>query len=359
MNSTEEHLVKNVTYEDPLGPEVGKFVYPAIGGLMFLAILFNTTGILLMLKSRDLRKHSQNFIFMIISVTELLIDVFYLFQVFWKSEIQYVCGIAFFLYTMGRHNVITHLIYLCVERFCAVKPVLNNMFQRMIRIKCRLIFLAISLISSCVLFLPTVIMYANPVTHACGVIDIFGEKHGFVLGMNRTVFCVELLFVSVIYIYLVKKIKSLNNVIHVQTAPVAQSRTIPTTKDNASNPSSNNPPQTFSMTSKCSSVKDGQTCCDQTMTSSNKDSEYSYQSQTNSMPKGRWRLRAFKMLRCAILTTVVPSIPLFFIQLMTLIRPSLRSPLLDLFISLCNISHAIIYPLVFMVTVKQCKCKRQ
>lgn len=201
MNTTTE---TNASYVDPLG-ETGKIIYPTIGTIMFLAIVFNITGIALMLKSKELRKHSQNFIYMIISMTELFIDVFYLMMVFWKQRVLYVCGIFFFLYTVGRHNVIIHLIYLCVERFCAVNPSLNRTFQRMITIKSRLIFLALSMVASCILFLPPIILYATPEPNDCGVAQIFAENGGLVLGVNRTVYSVELIFIFTIYIYLVKK----------------------------------------------------------------------------------------------------------------------------------------------------------
>lgn len=358
MNATTKTYSSNSTYVDPLG-EAGKIIYPAIGTIMFLAIVFNITGVVLMLKSKELRKHSQNFIYMIISMTELFIDVFYLLMVFWKQRVLYVCGIFFFLYTVGRHNVIIHLIYLCVERFCAVNPSLHRTFQRMITIKSRLIFLGLSMVASCILVLPPIILYATPEPYDCGVAHIFAENTGFVLGINRTVFSIELLFIFTIYIYLVKKIKTINNSVHPITVvrTVEEHGTLSSLKENSRNPSTLI--TTTTLNSKPSEVlcnPDRSTGC-----SSQENDKYSQNRiQVSSIPKkSKWKLKAFKMLKCAILTTIIPSTPLIFIHILILIKPSLRNHFLDLIISLCNISHAIIYPLVFMITVKQCKCTKR
>lgn len=355
MNTTTE---TNASYVDPLG-ETGKIIYPTIGTIMFLAIVFNITGIALMLKSKELRKHSQNFIYMIISMTELFIDVFYLMMVFWKQRVLYVCGIFFFLYTVGRHNVIIHLIYLCVERFCAVNPSLNRTFQRMITIKSRLIFLALSMVASCILFLPPIILYATPEPNDCGVAQIFAENGGLVLGVNRTVYSVELIFIFTIYIYLVKKIKTINSSVHPITVlrTVKEHGTLSSFKENSQNPS-------MFITTTASSSKPSEVLCNpdrSTACSSQENDKYlQNRIQFSSIPKkSKWKLKAFKMLKCAILTTIIPSTPLIFINILILIKPSLRNHFLDLIISLCNISHAIIYPLVFMITVKQCKCTKR
>lgn len=355
MNTTTKN---HSIYVDPLG-DAGKVIYPTIGTIMFLAIVFNITGVVLMLKSRELRKHSQNFIYIVVSMTELFLDVFYLLMVFWKQRVLYVCGIFFFLYTVGRHNVITHLIYLCVERFCAVNPSLNRTFQRMITIKSRLIFLGVSLVASCILFLPMIILYATQDPNDCGVAQIFKEKTGLVLGINRTVYSIELLFIFTIYIYLVRKIKTINNSVHPITVvrTVEEQSNLSSIKENSRNPS------TFITTTTLNS-KPSEVLCNpdrSTACSSQDNDKYSQNRvQVSSIPrKSKWKLRAFKMLKCAILTTIIPSTPLIFIQILILIKPSFRNHFLDLIISLCNISHAIIYPLVFMINVKQCKCTKR
>lgn len=71
---------------------------------------------------------------------------------------------------------------------------------------------------------------------------------------------------------------------------------------------------------------------------------------------GKWKPRTLKMLRSSILTTVIPSIPMLGLQTGEYFDPNFMNPSLDVVISLFNVLHAIIFPLVFIVTVKKPKC---
>jgi hypothetical protein len=65
-----------------------------------------------------------------------------------------------------------------------------------------------------------------------------------------------------------------------------------------------------------------------------------------------WKLRAFKMVRNTFLSTLIPSTPMIVSQIVGYIRPDLLNETVDTVISLCNVAHAIVFPLLFIVTVK-------
>lgn len=65
------------------------------------------------------------------------------------------------------------------------------------------------------------------------------------------------------------------------------------------------------------------------------------------------------MLRSAILTTVIPSIPVLVLQIADYFDSTFMNAKLDVIISLFNLLHALLFPAVFIVTVKQPKCWRK
>lgn len=322
-----------------------------------------------MMKNKELRKHNQNMIYMIITLTELLIDVFYLFLVFWRKDVPYVCSIVFFLYTAGRHNVILHLLYLCVERLCAVNMSLNKIFRRMIKKKSRLIFSGISLAVSCLLFLPTIVTFGKLVSHSCGPDMLFEENAGLILRINRAIFSVEIIVIFIIYLYLVKRINILSRIVHPENVPPINNTEQTTHATSSRNTEKTTVtemkviPTTSSTTAERQKPKSKATFNEKSSTAVKSDDKQKQPSQDHvqsvQTKSRKWKLKTFKMLSYSILVIVLPSIPMLVMQLVTAIQPSLRNPFTDLIISLCNILHAIIYPLVFVIHVKHCKCQRR
>jgi hypothetical protein len=65
-----------------------------------------------------------------------------------------------------------------------------------------------------------------------------------------------------------------------------------------------------------------------------------------------WKLRAYKMVKYTFLSTIIPSVPMVVSQIVGYIRPDILNETVDTVISLCNIVHAILFPLMFVLTVK-------
>lgn len=93
------------------------------------SVLLNFAALFFMMKDKGLRRHSQYLIFMIISSTEIVIDIFYLCLFYWNKTFVYVCHVLLIVLTIGRNNVFFHLMYLCVERLCAITVSLQKEFQ--------------------------------------------------------------------------------------------------------------------------------------------------------------------------------------------------------------------------------------
>lgn len=84
------------------------------------SVLLNFAALFFMMKDKGLRRHSQYLMFMIISSTEIVIDIFYLCLFYWNKTFVYFCHVLLIVLTIGRNNVFFHLMYLCIERLCAI-----------------------------------------------------------------------------------------------------------------------------------------------------------------------------------------------------------------------------------------------
>jgi hypothetical protein len=66
-----------------------------------------------------------------------------------------------------------------------------------------------------------------------------------------------------------------------------------------------------------------------------------------------WKLRAFKIVKYTFLSTIIPSVPMVVTQIVGYIRPDILNETVDMVISLCNVVHSIVFPLMFVFTVKR------
>lgn len=112
------------------------------------SVLLNFAALFFMMKDKGLRRHSQYLMFMIISSTEIVIDIFYLCLFYWNRTFVHFCHVLLVVLIIRRNNVFFHLMYLCVERLCAITVSLQKVFQILINSRNRVIFLGISLFAS-------------------------------------------------------------------------------------------------------------------------------------------------------------------------------------------------------------------
>lgn len=110
------------------------------GFIVTSSVLLNSAALFFMMKDKDLRRHSQYLMFMIISSTEIVIDIFYLCLFYWNRTFVHFCHVLLVVLIIGRNNVFFHLMYLCIERLCAITVSLQKVFQILINSRNRVIF---------------------------------------------------------------------------------------------------------------------------------------------------------------------------------------------------------------------------
>ena len=296
----------------------------------FLAIILNITGIWFMLIDKGLRKRNQNIIFMTIAVSEIFVDIMYLLIVFWKSNGENFCFVIYIFISIGRHNIFAHLLYMCFERLCALNLSLRRLFHTLITLKTRIIFLVCSLTVSFIFFSIPMILYSNRWAVTCGIRYIFGEHTRFILNYTRTTYSIEIVSTSVMYLHISKKMNAI-------TAPKPHRPSLSRQGQHVLS--------TVAQSNESGMVQPTQT------TSAHIPLEVPLSTTTNT-----WRYRTLKMMRLAIITTVVPSLPMLISQVIGFIKPDILKEPTDTIISLCNVCHAICLPITFIVSVKKPKC---
>lgn len=348
-------------------------VYPLLGTVMTLAILLNIVNCVVMIKNKDLRKHNQFFVYITISLTEAFVDVLYMVIFFWRQGgLEYFCVFIFLLLTIGREIIQVHLLCLCVERYFALSVSLVHVFRKVTTVKGRLVILVLCIILSFVVFAPISFIHANKDVYSCGPDTLFGNHARFVLRFSRTIYSLQVLAMLGIYLCVVKKIRTFTvpNSTGVSCSRHVHINVQSFNSESKSKPMLNNYNQHMkginkTLTKLKSTIKvtnmsnptNSQTG-QQTNANSNTCTMSTHPNfKTESIKQAtRWKPRTLKMLRSAIFATVIPSIPMLVLQTGDYFNPNFMNASLDVVISLCNALHAFVFPLVFIVTVKQLKC---
>lgn len=359
----------NTSFEDNF-EESNDTVYPFSGIVVSVAILLNSINCFVMLKNKDLRKHNQFFVYITISLTEAFVDVLYFFIYFGKQEDEeFFCACVLFLYCLGRENIHLLLLTLCIERCFAFTVTFNNIFRKMTTLEGRLFTFSISTMISVVISAPPIFIYAVKDSLACRPENLFGNNVRFVLRYFRTVLLLQIVSMLGIYLYIIKKIRTLtapytcavnNSRIFIIKVQSLEAENISKTKLTDSGQKEE---VLREKTEDCVEKK-----CGQSSSQICKDEKAKEIVSVPNNPQhhkeikkqgGKWKPRTLKMLRSAILTTVIPSIPILVLQIADYFDPTFMNAKLDVIISLFNLLHALLFPVVFIVTVKQPKCWRK
>lgn len=68
----------------------------------------------------------------------------------------------------------------------------------------------------------------------------------------------------------------------------------------------------------------------------------------------KWKLKAFYILRTNVVVTVILSLPMFVFQILSFIKPSTYTdPKVNIALSVSNILHAVLFPLLSIVQLKK------
>lgn len=114
VNSSVIDYTTNEALPDPFVNQ--RYVYFILAIIMGVSIALNVMVVVLLTKEKYLRKRSQYLVFSIISVSEIFNDVLYLMLLFLRQYEDYMCMLIILVYSVNRHNVFIHLLYLCVDR---------------------------------------------------------------------------------------------------------------------------------------------------------------------------------------------------------------------------------------------------
>jgi hypothetical protein len=398
MNTTITYV--NHSNADTVGGETS-FVAPVLGVIVGSATILNIIAIVFLLKDKASRKHSQWVVFLTILVNEIFINCLYIFLVFWRGVTEYVCLAVTTIFTVGLHNIFNHLIYICVERFCALKISRKKIFSIMTKMKVRMAFLVCSIAFSFTLFMPPYFVYGQAKTRSCGIDKTFYPNVRIMVSYARTISCIEIFVMCFMYLLIAKEIQTL---INVAENPSSQQHEATGTSARHSSKKASCPVHTFTTDQGTSSkaidreenliagtsnqsTSTRTACPVETITtlqgtSKHVDSEENVEAgssnqgapSTNAtknlsvvreervqmqhnVPRVHaglaWKLRAYKMVKYTILTTIIPSIPMVATQIVGYIRPDLLNETTDTIISVCTVVHTIMFPVMFLVSVKK------
>lgn len=354
VNSSVIEYTTNEALFDPF--ENQRYVYFILAIIMGVSIALNVAAIILLAKDKYLRKRSQYLVFSIISVSEIFNDVLYLMLLFLRQYGDYMCMLIFLVYLVNRHNVFIHLLYVCVERYCALSMSSRSLFTKLTTVKTRLVFLCCSFTATSALFLPMFLLYSKKSTKGCGVMNLFGPNATIMLNLIRIIFSMEAITISVLYFYISKKIRML----------------VSSQNPTNSTISSTNPCTERTQTSRLQNDQSAQGPSGKRLISTNKVkantlAEYTNydeptaktERQTTDSREARqdgdkWKLKAFYILRTHVVVTVILSLPMIVFQILSFIEPSTYTdPKVNIALSTSNMLHAILFPFMFIVQLKK------
>lgn len=356
--------MSNKTYVDPFDYTT---VYPILGTIVSVAILLNIASCMIMIKNKDLRKHRQFFVYITISLTEIFIDALYIVILFWRrGSVEFFCLFIFLFYCLGRENIQLQLLGLCIERCFALNVSLNDTFRKMVTVKGRLTAFILCVVISSLIMVPPVFIYAHRDSYACGPATLFQNNSRLVLRYIRTVFALQIVSMLGMYLYVTKKVQTLTapnlhstDVSQLGTFQCKPERNITTVCNGSSQNTKEN--SNTCVTQATSSTTLRTEIVKKTSKESPKQSNHPNLHNNIKRQGGKWKPRTLNMLRSAILTTVFPALPMLGLQIVDYINPRFMNTTHDVIISLSNVFHAVVFPLIFIMTVKQttCNCCKQ
>lgn len=355
VNSSVIEYTTNGALLDPF--ENQRYVYFILAIIMGVSIALNVTAIIILAKDKYLRKRSQYLVFSIISVSEIFNDVLYLMLLFLRQYGDYMCMLIFLVYLVNRHNVFIHLLYLCVERYCALRVSSRNLFTKMTRVKTRLVFLCCSFAATSALFLPMFLLYSKKSTKGCGVMNLFGPNAAIMLNLIRMIFSMEAITISVLYFYISKKIRMLvsnsqnpANWTISSTNPCTERTQAPRLQNDQSvqGPSGK---RIIATNKVIANTVVGCTTSDEPTVKVERQTTDSREARQDG---GKWKLRAFYILRTNVVVTVILSLPMLVFQVLSFIEPSTYTdPKVNIALSASNMFHAVLFPFMFIVQLKK------
>lgn len=342
-------------------------------GTLSLAIIINLIVCVIISTDKAMKNNHQRTIFLTISIDEIIVESMLIFVMFW-TEGGIWCDIFFNVYMICRMTTYSLLLYLCLERLLAVYPDKNFIFQKFRSQNGRILYLMASLLLASMIYIPMSAFSTNGIAEPNPKGGCKSISYSRVSAITRFLLATYAVIILGIYSFLMRKIKNQHTKFPSkqsmrQSKKVYETKNFTTTVQIPPNVSDQiemkqttsaipNPKTVFAIAS-IQKQENGQ----KVSGTSEKNGLQVDEGNSNHIKASNqraWQKRANRVLRNAVLGITVPSILMVGLQIVLMALPNGDTKSIDIaVVTLLSVfSPAILYPFLFIFSVKGCKPRK-
>lgn len=342
-------------------------------GTLSLAIIINLIVCVIISTDKAMKNIHQRAIFLTISIDEIIVESMLIFVMFW-TEGGIWCDIFFNVYMICRMTTYSLLLYLCLERLLAVYPDKNFIFQKFRSQNGRILYLMASLLLASMIYIPMSAFSTNGIAEPNPKGGCKSISYSRVSAITRFLLATYAVIILGIYSFLMRKIKNQHTKFPSkqsmrQSKKIYETKNFTTTVQIPPNVSDQiemkqttsaipNPKTVFAIAS-IQKQENGQ----KVSGTSEKNGLQVDEGDSNHIKASNqraWQKRANRVLRNAVLGITVPSILMVGLQIVLMALPNGDTKSIDIaVVTLLSVfSPAILYPFLFIFSVKGCKPRK-
>lgn len=342
-------------------------------GTLSLAIIINLIVCVIISTDKAMKNNHQRTIFLTISIDEIIVESMLIFVMFW-TEGGIWCDIFFNVYMICRMTTYSLLLYLCLERLLAVYPDKNFIFQKFRSQNGRILYLMASLLLASMIYIPMSAFSSNGIAEPNPKGGCKSISYSRVSAITRFLLATYAVIILGIYSFLMRKIKNQHTKFPSkqsmrQSKKIYETKNFTTTVQIPPNVSDQiemkqttsaipNPKTVFAIAS-IQKQENGQ----KVSGTSEKNGLQVDEGNSNHIKASNqraWQKRANRVLRNAVLGITVPSILMVGLQIVLMALPNGDTKSIDIaVVTLLSVfSPAILYPFLFIFSVKGCKPRK-
>lgn len=342
-------------------------------GTLSLAIIINLIVCVIISTDKAMKNNHQRAIFLTISIDEIIVESMLIFVMFW-TEGGIWCDIFFNVYMICRMTTYSLLLYLCLERLLAVYPDKNFIFQKFRSQNGRILYLMASLLLASMIYIPMSAFSSNGIAEPNPKGGCKSISYSRVSAITRFLLATYAVIILGIYSFLMRKIKNQHTKFPSkqsmrQSKKIYETKNFTTTVQIPPNVSDQiemkqttsaipNPKTVFAIAS-IQKQENGQ----KVSGTSEKNGLQVDEGNSNHIKASNqraWQKRANRVLRNAVLGITVPSILMVVLQIVLMALPNGDTKSIDIaVVTLLSVfSPAILYPFLFIFSVKGCKPRK-
>lgn len=342
-------------------------------GTLSLAIIINLIVCVIISTDKAMKNNHQRTIFLTISIDEIIVESMLIFVMFW-TEGGIWCDIFFNVYMICRMTTYSLLLYLCLERLLAVYPDKNFIFQKFRSQNGRILYLMASLLLASMIYIPMSAFSTNGIAEPNPKGGCKSISYSRVSAITRFLLATYAVIILGIYSFLMRKIKNQHTKFPSkqsmrQSKKIYETKNFTTTVQIPPNVSDQiemkqttsaipNPKTVFAIAS-IQKQENGQ----KVSGTSEKNGLQVDEGNSNHIKASNqraWQKRANRVLRNAVLGITVPSILMVGLQIVLMALPNGDTKSIDIaVVTLLSVfSPAILYPFLFIFSVKGCKPRK-